>query len=119
MRRRRLTAVGALVLAAGAAGWLVYARYAPAHRQARAEAQLASVLPAVELSGASLDQAVEKLRQASGANIALDAIALDGFAGGITFKLHNVTLDKALAVLTAYVSGNGGDLIYTIHEGRI
>jgi hypothetical protein len=119
MRRGRLPAVVGLVLAVVAAGWLVYARYAPAHRQARAEAQLGLVLPSVELSDASLDQAIEKLMQASTADIVLDAVGLDGFAGGITFKLHNVTLDRALAVLTAYVSGNGGDVIYTIHDGRI
>lgn len=115
MRGRRLIAVG-LVVAAGAAGWLVHHRSGPAGRQARAEEQLRAVLPTLDLRDASLAKAVEALRQLSGADIILDPAATDG-AELVTLKLKDVTLDRALEVLAGYI--RGPELIYTIHDGRI
>lgn len=110
MRRwRRVILLAAL--AAGAVGvWLWLG--APARRHARAEAMLRVDLPELSFQNVNLEEAVETLRGASGAELVLDPRLREEniINQPVDMRLGNVTLAQALAALTGYVNSAGWNI---------
>jgi hypothetical protein len=113
-------AVGIAFLAAWA---LRPDRVSPAGASPAVEAQLEKVLPEVAFTDVPFKQAVETLREQSGANILIDlsTLAQKSFdvQAPVDVRLRNVTVRQALAALIDYVGYPDHSVCYTISGERI
>src|SRR3954447_9980630 len=92
----------AAVLALGVC-WMM--NPSPAHAEVSAKRALNSVLPATNLDNVSLNDAIDFLRDVSGANIHVNWRALEGIGVGkdaqVNVKLRSVTLRKVLDLVVS------------------
>lgn len=95
----------------------------PAAEEPDAEALLEKVLPRFSVSGSTLKQAIDELRQATGANIVVDWKSLA--RAGVTpeepleLDLHDVRLRTVLKTMLVLAGGEKGRLKYTLQDGVI
>jgi uncharacterized membrane protein YgcG len=112
-RMKKFAAVVALV-----AVWFA----SPGHAEVSAKRALNSVLPATNLDNVSLSDAIDFLRDVSGANIHVNWRALEGIGVGkdaqVNVKLRSVTLRKVLDLVVSE-AGAGSALTYYIDQGVI
>src|SRR5947207_1760893 len=91
-------------------------------RDRRRSAALNSVLPATNLDNVSLSDAIDFLRDVSGANIHVNWRALEGIGVGkdaqVNVKLRSVTLRKVLDLVVSE-AGAGSALTYYVDQGVI
>lgn len=95
----------------------------PAAEETDANALLEKVLPRFSASGSPLKQAIDELRQATGANIVVDwkSLARSGVTADepLELDLHNVRLRTVLKTLLTLTGGEKGRLKYTVEDGVI
>lgn len=95
----------------------------PAAEAPDANALLEKILPRFSASGCSLKEAIDELRQATGANIVVDwkSLARSGAAAEepLELDLHDVRLRTVLKTLLALAGGERGRLHYTVEDGVI
>jgi hypothetical protein len=97
----------------------------PARRQALVEKKLREVLPVVEFRQTPFDQAIDRLRSLSGAEMVVEWEDLDSIGVRrdipIDLRLHDVTLDAALNAVVGYAdsSGRRARMRYTPYDGAI
>ena len=112
-RMKKFAAVVALVTV-----WFV----SPGHAEVSAKRALNSVLPATNLDNVSLSDAIDFLRDVSGANIHVNWRALEGIGVGkdaqVNVKLRSVTLRKVLDLVVSE-AGAGSALTYYVDQGVI
>src|SRR5215475_1245750 len=94
----------------------------PAHAAVGAKRSLDMTLPATNLDNVSLNDAIDFLRDVSGANIHVNWRALEGIGVGkdaqVNVKLRTVTLRKVLD-LVLNEAGAGQALTYFVDQGVI
>lgn len=115
----RRSAISALAISVFACLSLASARMAPA---STIQHQLNQTLPEVHFDGVALNDAIDFLRDVSGANISVNwkALAETGVTpdGTITLKLRSVSLRKALDLILSE-AGGGDKLGFSVDEGVI
>ena len=106
------------VLAVG----LTFGGFNATSASASARSQLNTTIPEVQFSGVGLTDAIDFLRDVSGANIVVNWKALEEAGvskdAPVNVRLHNVSLRKALETILTEVGG-GDKLAYDIDENVI
>src|SRR4051794_26247153 len=112
-RMKKFAAVVALVTV-----WFA----SPGHAEVSAKRALNSVLPATNLDNVSLNDAIDFLRDVSGANIHVNWRALEGIGVGkdtqVNVRLRSVPLRKVLDLVISE-AGAGTGLTYYVDQGVI